>query len=404
MKNFIVRGTPYFPQELKNINKYKKLDNDINVDVVVVGGGITGALCSYYFNKEGISVALVEKENVATGSTSISTSLLQYELDEQIADLEKNSDLPTILKAYKFSEKGLKELTALIKEANIDCNFKKHDCLLYTDDKNKSDILQYEYEQRKHEGFNVKFLDKNTLKDFKFSFPIESGIYSYNGGAEFNPVKFTHNLIKYLNNKDVPIYENTEIIDYSHFDDYVILNTSNNQSITCKKVIVATGYDISLFTSKKFATMYTSYNIVTTPVDKINGWNNNCLIKTCENPYTYLRRTLDNRIIIGGEDTRFIPEFLESSVAEMQYKKLKDKLYSMFPDISFDIDYKYNGTFASTSDNLPFIGPDIKNKNIWYCLGYGANGTLFSVNGAKMLSKLYKGEVSEDLSLTSLDR
>ncbi len=43
-------------------------------------------------------------------------------------------------------------------------------------------------------------------------------------------------------------------------------------------------------------------------------------------------------------------------------------------------------TFASTPDNLGFVGPDNKHDNLWHLLGYGANGILFAVLGAMMLT------------------
>ena len=77
----------------------------------------------------------------------------------------------------------------------------------------------------------------------------------------------------------------------------------------------------------------------------------------------------------------------------------------MFKEIKdIEIEYKYCGCFASTADNLGFIGPDSKHKNLWYCLGYGANGILFAILGGMMLSKLYLGEVDKDMRLFKVDR
>lgn len=77
----------------------------------------------------------------------------------------------------------------------------------------------------------------------------------------------------------------------------------------------------------------------------------------------------------------------------------------MFKNIkNIEIEYKYCGAFASTKDNLGFLGVDPKNKKLWYCLGYGANGILFSILGGMMLSKLYLGEMDENLKLFKVDR
>lgn len=403
MKKHIVRGKPYFLDTINNVKSFPALEEDISTDVVIVGGGITGALCAYYFMKNNINTTIIEKSKITHGSTSITTSLLQYELDDQIIDLEKDFNLNQVMSGYNFSKKALSELNNIINQLNLDCDYKARDCLLYTNDKNKTEKLKYEYEKRKENGFEVKFITNDT-SDFDFSFGIEAGVYSFNGGAEINPVKFTHGLIKYVFENGVNIFENTEIIGFEDIGSSIKLKSSNNKTITCKKLIVATGYDISTFSKEKFCTLYTTYNIVTSPINNIRGYHNRCLIKTAENTYSYLRTTFDNRIIIGGEDTRFIPEILENNIAELRYNKLREKLNSMFPQLNFTIDYKYNGIFGITDDNLPFVGPGKKNKKIWYCLGYGANGILFAINGAQMLSNLYLGTFNKDFNLVSLNR
>ena len=78
---------------------------------------------------------------------------------------------------------------------------------------------------------------------------------------------------------------------------------------------------------------------------------------------------------------------------------------NMFKNIKdIEVDYKYCGTFASTLDNLGFIGEDTKHNNLWYNLGYGANGILFAILGGMMLSKLYHGEKDKDMRLFKVDR
>lgn len=77
----------------------------------------------------------------------------------------------------------------------------------------------------------------------------------------------------------------------------------------------------------------------------------------------------------------------------------------MFKDINYiDVEFKYCGAFASTPDNLGFVGPDKKHRNLWCLLGYGANGILFAILGAIMLSQLYDGKESKDMKLFKVDR
>src|SRR5690349_115741 len=65
----------------------------LEVDVVVVGGGITGAIAAYLFSNAGIRVALVEARRCGLGSTAASTALLMQEPDRDFRDLVRRYGL-----------------------------------------------------------------------------------------------------------------------------------------------------------------------------------------------------------------------------------------------------------------------------------------------------------------------
>ena len=141
--------------------------------------------------------------------------------------------------------------------------------------------------------------------------------------------------------------------------------------------------------------------------DKINTMDDidkGVIVRDNEDPYHYFRTTSDNRIIIGGEDINFLPDIFNEELCTKNYDKLEQRLKNLFLNLKIEIEYRYCGAFASTEDNLGFLGPDPKNPKLWYCLGYGANGILFAVLGGIMLSKLYLGDVDEDLKLFKVDR
>ena len=65
------------------------IEAHLTVDVVIIGGGITGAICAYLFSDAGISVALLESKDIGRGSTVASTALLMQEPDRDFADLAR---------------------------------------------------------------------------------------------------------------------------------------------------------------------------------------------------------------------------------------------------------------------------------------------------------------------------
>ena len=397
-----VQGSPIFININKDKVQYPYLTKDIDTDVCIIGGGITGAITSYYFSRENINCVLLEKRRIAHLSTSITTSLLQYELDDNLSDLKEYTNLEDVIRSYNLGLIALDEIDKFIKEYGNNCNYKKRDTLLYTAKKDEINAMKIEYDYRKNNNFDVEYINEENNK---FSFDLKAGILSKNGGAEIDPYKFTHEMLKVSQNNGLRVYENTEVIDLKYHKEYIEVITEFGNIVKAKKVIVATGYNTKLFTDRNFATKTTTFNIATKPIKNFNGWYEKVLIRDNSDPYNYLRTTFDNRIIIGGEDVDFIPDIFDENLANKKYDILENRLKSMFSNIKdIEIDYKYCGTFASTLDNLGFIGEDTKHNNLWYNLGYGENGILFAILGGMMLSKLYHGERDKDMRLFKIDR
>ena len=396
-----VQGNPLFI----NINKIKKqynyLTEDVETDVIIVGGGVTGSILGYYFSKEGIDTVILEKSRIAHGSTSITTSLLQYELDSNLMALTENVSLDHAINSYKLGVKALDEIEKFIEEYGNKCDYIKRDTLLYTAKKLEIEELYQEYKLRKENGFNVKFINED---DNPFSFDLKAGVYGIEGGAELDPFKYTHHLLEVACNNGLRVYENTPVIDVKYNKDYVEAITSYNHKVRGKILVLATGFNTKLFTDRNFGVKTYTYNIVTKPLKNIEGWFNNVLIRDNEDTYNYFRTTPDNRIIAGGEDTPFTDNF-NPKIAMEKYDILEQRVKNMFNKIDdIEIEYKYCGTFDSTKDNLGFIGKDPKNDKLWYGLGYGANGILFAILGGMMLPKLYRGEVSDYLKYFNICR
>ena len=396
-----VQGSPLFT----NINKVKKqynyLTEDIDTEVIIVGGGVTGSILGYYFSKEGIDSVILEKSRIAHGSTSITTSLLQYELDSNLMSLMESVPSEQVINSYKLGITALKEIEKFINENGNGCNYIKRDTLLYTaKDLEKKEIYE-EYKIRKENGFNVKFISE---EENPFSFDLKAGLYAIEGGAELDPFKYTHQLLEVATNNGLRVYENTPVIDVKYNEEYVEAITSYNHKVKGKILVLATGYNTELFTDRNFGIKTYTYNIATKPLKDIKGWKNNVLIRDNESRYNYFRTTSDNRIIAGGEDTPFTDNF-NPKIAIKKYNILEQRLKNMFNEINdIKIEYKYCGAFVSTKDNLGFIGKDPNKDKLWYALGYGANGILFAILGGLMLPKLYKGEEDEYLKYFKVDR
>lgn len=66
---------------------YPRLARDEAADIAVIGAGVTGAAVAYQLSRAGANVVVVDRRDVASGSSAASTGLLLYDTDKSLSDL-----------------------------------------------------------------------------------------------------------------------------------------------------------------------------------------------------------------------------------------------------------------------------------------------------------------------------
>jgi glycine/D-amino acid oxidase-like deaminating enzyme len=376
----IKNGLPY---------NYPKLASSCSIDVVVLGGGISGALSAYYLNEANIQCMVVDARTIGLGSTCASTSLLQYEIDTSLTELTEKIGLKKAEYAYQQCAESISELLSIAKKIKFaECKPKKS--LYYASYKKDVPFLKKEFTARKNQGFNVTYLESNELRS-TFGFDAPGAILSA-CGAEINAYSFTHALLQFAIKKGTEVYDRTPIVKVNHHKKGVTLHTADGHTIKAKKIVYATGYEVTEFIDKKIVDLNSTYVTISEQAnEKAPYWNDDVLIWNTADPYLYMRTTADNRILVGGRDETFSNAAKRDQLIDTKKKQLVKDFNHIFPDIEFLPEFSWAGTFGSTVDGLPFIGSYSKLPNSYFALGFGGNGITFSVIAAKMICSLIKG-------------
>src|SRR4029450_412079 len=72
------------------IRRFPALRKNVNVDVLVIGSGITGITAAHMLKKAGLGVALIERERVASIDTGHTTAHLTFVTDVRLQELAQN--------------------------------------------------------------------------------------------------------------------------------------------------------------------------------------------------------------------------------------------------------------------------------------------------------------------------
>jgi glycine/D-amino acid oxidase-like deaminating enzyme len=381
---------------------YPRLEKDLKTEVLIMGGGISGALAAHYLTGEGIECTLVDARSIGLGSTCASTSLLQYEIDVPLHKLMSLIGNRNAISAYQLCEQAVLKLEALAKEVGLK-EFSLKKSLYYAAYKKDIPSLQKEFEARKKAGFTVKYInDKNIFDEFGFTAP--AAILS-DTAAVTDAYLLTHYLLQYNMKRGLTVYDRTPVISIQHNSKDVRLKIKNGHMITAKKLVYATGYEVLNYVHEPIVKLHSTYAIVSESFSEPPRFGkHDAVIWNTADPYLYLRTTADRRIIIGGRDEMFFSPGKRDQLILAKAKQLKKDFNKLFPGKVFNTEFSWTGTFGSTKDGLPFIGTYKKLPNSYFALGFGGNGITFSQVAGEIIAALIKKKKNKDIPIFSFER
>ncbi|WP_138755726.1 NAD(P)/FAD-dependent oxidoreductase [Paenibacillus sinopodophylli] len=397
-------GKLYWPVTLNDTREYPPLRDNKKVQVAVIGGGMSGAICAAELVKSGLSTVLLERGQVAGGSTSANTGLLQFCNDIMLCDLIDQigeRDAQTFYKACKVAVESLEKTASSL---SVDVGFKRRSSLYYASTEQELPKLKKEYAALKACGFDVEFWSPEQIESH---FPFrKSGAIVTHGDAEINPFQFVNGVADAAANAGLDIHENTDIIAHDTLPSGLhVLRTAEGFEIEAEHVVYAVGYEPEELKGRLIkANLNRSFVIVTEIQKNLQSWHEHCLVWETARPYLYMRTTLDGRVIVGGLDEETEQPIHSDKVRRKHSEKLLDQLKALFPQLQAPVEFEWSATFGESRDNLPFIGADPTWSNVYYCLGYGGNGTVYSMIAAGLLGCLIHGETHPLVDIIKLER
>ncbi|MFC0561998.1 NAD(P)/FAD-dependent oxidoreductase [Halalkalibacter alkalisediminis] len=384
-------GTYYWPSTYPGAPSYPSLHEDLNCDVLIIGGGSSGAQCAYYLADSRLDVVVIEKNTVGSGSTSANTAIIQYSGEKLFTDLVHMFGEKSISRHLELCREAINDIEEASQTVEGDFEFKRRDSLYFASYPEDVERLKKEYGLLKQNQFELEFLKSEEIEQ-KYGFKKEAALYSYND-AEMNPFKFTHSLLNHAAKKGVHIFEQTEMTGHSYDQerDRVTVRTNTSHLIHARRVIYCAGYEGIDIKKEKKASFVSTYTVTTKSVNDLSFWYKQTLIWETARPYTYMRTTADNRIIIGGldENTSY-PEVRDSKLMHKK-DKLIQEFNKLFPAIHLEIDYYLTAFYGGMIDGMPMIGVYDELPNSYFLFGFGDNGTVYS----QMLAKIIVEEIVE---------
>ena len=220
-------------QKTATAKQHPSIPQNMDVDIAIIGGGMTGVMCAYYLRNSGKKIAVFEQHQMGCQTTGHTTGKISF-LHGTIYQFLIRYYNTEIARMYMESNiQAMHDIENIIKEEDIQCDFQMNKAFIYTKSQHKIKTIEKEIEALTRLGVHVlvdQHRDKNILK----SFAVEEQ-------AIFHPLKYLHSIVEVCQRSNILFYENSNAYAFDIQKDITKFKC-NDFTVRSKQTIFATRY------------------------------------------------------------------------------------------------------------------------------------------------------------------
>ena len=199
-------------------------------DVAVIGGGVIGTSCAYHLVKKGFSVALIEKNNIARGTSS--------HCDAAALIVDK---MPGVDAALGYA--SIQRFLELQQELSYDFELHQRGSMYVCESDQEMDIAAKYARDMQADGYDVAILDPKELLEHEpfLAKDLKGGIFSREC-CGLNPFKLCFAFVDQVSGKGLDLYAHTSVTGIRLGEKNEVQGVETDKGfIPCGKVVDACG-------------------------------------------------------------------------------------------------------------------------------------------------------------------
>ncbi len=358
---------------------YPALNENITVDIAIVGAGIVGIATAFQLLNSGMTIAILEGGKIAQATTGHTTAKVTSQHGLIYAQLISRFGRELAQQYATANEFVIKELKNIADQNNIDCDYTSLPAYVFTQDKNYVQQIRDEVEAAKSLGISASFVDQ-----IPFSMQIKAGI-KFDNQAQFHPRKFLLPMADFVHKEGGQIYEQSKIEKMEKKPDgKYLLNTSQGHTVTANRVIIATNnpfYDEENKFSSRISQLVT-YAVLIKAKEKFPDG----VYINAEQPNRSMRAIHNGSeefILVVG-DSHSVDN---NSDANVHYQALINFASDLFT--VEDVPFRWYTQDSITTDGLPYVGQFApETPNLYIATGFGKWGVTNGIVASSLLRSL----------------
>jgi glycine/D-amino acid oxidase-like deaminating enzyme len=357
--------------------RFPPLEEDVEVDVAIVGAGITGVSVAHLLAGAGKRVALLELGRIGQGTTGHTTAKLTVGQSLLYARL-RSAHGPEAARLYAESNQdAIAQMRELASRAGIECDWEQSSNYVYTESSGRLDALEHELAAMRDAGIAAELTRRTDLP-----FPV-AGAIRVDDQAQFHPLKYLAGLVSGLPGDGSHVFEATRATGVRSAEACVVETTGGR--VRADHVVVATQLpflDRGLFFAK--AHPQKSY-AVAAEVDRAIAPMG--MYISIDEPTRSIRSapaTGESRyVIVGGESQR------PGEEGERPYRALEGFLRE---HLAAEGELRWSAHDYMPADGLPYIGRlRRRDARIYVATGFAKWGLTKATIAARIIADAILG-------------
>lgn len=363
------------------------LDADLQTDVCIVGGGISGMTTAYLLAREGRAVVVLDDGPIGAGETGRTTAHLSNAFDDRYYEVERLFGERGSRVVAESHTAAIDKIEEIVRDEQIDCDFERLDGYLFVPPDCSKEVLDREIAAARRAGLrDVEWVDHAPIRDFDtgrcLRFPRQ---------AQFDPLKYLEGLVRGTLRRNGRIYSRThaEVIKGGG---PACVTTANGRKVTAAAVVVATNAAVN--DSIVLSTRESKYRTYVIGAHVPRGSVTKALYWDTADPYHYVRLQSagdDDLLIVGGEDEKVG----EHDDGDERFAELYRWTRKRFPMIG-RIEFCWSGHIVEPTDTVAFIGRMPQSEeNVFVVTGDSGQGMTHGTIAGILLTDLIQGRRNE---------
>jgi glycine/D-amino acid oxidase-like deaminating enzyme len=401
-----MKFTPYWLDTAPQGPDRSRTEVSGEVDVAVVGAGLTGLSAALHLARKGAKVAVLEKDTVAFGASGRNGGMATTGLSIGIRDAITRYGFETARRYLETYHDAVDSIEKLVTEEGIDCDFARSGKLVLASKPAHFDGLRKTQEAYDRMGLDKTLLVSRSDIHSEIGSDLFHGAMTDTKSAGLHVGKYTRGLGEAAARAGAQIHEKAPVERIRRLGGTKHEVVTARGTVRADQVLVAT----SGYTGRPFRWLQVriapvgSFIIVTEPLgkdlcDQIMPTRR--MASTSMNLLNYFRITPDHRLLFGGR-ARFAMSNQQSDAKSGRI--LHKAMTEVFPQLTnARVDYCWGGLVDMSMDRMVHAG---EQEGLFYSVGYSGHGVQMATYMGRQMAQYMDGTTTanpwRDLSFTRI--